>query len=155
MDAISVILGLVTLLGAVAAMALRNLVHCALALILAFGGLAGLFLYLSAQFVGLVQLLVYVGAVGIVFVFAILLTRGGIAALLAVVLGAAILNSSSLADREPHSTRPTVKEVGAKLMTDFVIPLEIMALLLTSALIGATVIAMPEPKQSKDGEDAG
>ncbi|MBL9169689.1 MAG: NADH-quinone oxidoreductase subunit J [Verrucomicrobiales bacterium] len=170
MDAVSFILGLITLAGAVAAMSLRNLIHCALALILAFGGLAGIFLYLSAQFVGLVQLLVYVGAVGIVFVFAILLTRGGgeepkpffspswyvgagTAALLAIVLGAAILGSPSLTDREAHSTKPTVKEVGAKLMKDLVIPMEIMALLLTSALIGATVIAMPEPK-GKDTEEA-
>lgn len=170
MDAVTFILGLITLAGAVAAMSLRNLIHCALALILAFGGLAGIFLYLSAQFVGLVQLLVYVGAVGIVFVFAILLTRGGgeeskpffssswyvgagITALLALTLGTAIVKSPSLADREAHTTKPTVKEVGAKLMSDDVIPMELMALLLTSALIGATVIAMPEPK-SKDTEDA-
>lgn len=169
MDAVTTILALVTLSGAIAAMSLRNLIHCALALILAFGGLAGLFLYLGAQFIGLVQLLVYVGAVGIVFVFAILLTRGGgeepkpflssswfvgagVASLLAVVLAFAVLQSPSLGEREPHTTNPTVKEVGAKLMNDYVIPLEIMALLLTSALIGAVVLALPEPKR-REGEE--
>src|SRR2546427_10170964 len=71
------ILALVTLAGAIAAMSLRNLVHCALCLVLALGGLATLFLQLEAQFVGLAQILVYIGAVAILIVFAILLTRGG------------------------------------------------------------------------------
>jgi NADH-quinone oxidoreductase subunit J len=62
--------------GAVAAMTLRNLIHCALALAVAFAGLAIVYLQLSAQFVGFAQLLVYVGAVAILIVFAILLTRG-------------------------------------------------------------------------------
>src|SRR5689334_17377407 len=65
-----------TLASAIAAMSLRNLVHCALFAALTFGGLAGVFLELNAQFVGLAQILVYVGAVAILIVFAILLTRG-------------------------------------------------------------------------------
>src|SRR3989442_5934048 len=76
MNLIFAIIGLVTLAGAVAAMSLRNLVHCALCLVAAFGGLAGIFLQLDAQFVGLAQILVYIGAVAILIVFAILLTRG-------------------------------------------------------------------------------
>src|SRR5437763_3188322 len=71
-----IILGLLTLAGAIAAMSLRNLVHCALALTVAFAGLAALYLQLNAQFVGFAQILVYVGAVAILIVFAILLTRG-------------------------------------------------------------------------------
>src|SRR5256885_13122277 len=71
-----IILGLLTLAGAVAAMSLRNLVHCALALTVAFAGLAALYLRLDAQFVGFAQILVYIGAVAILIVFAILLTRG-------------------------------------------------------------------------------
>src|SRR5262245_51355938 len=70
------ILALVTLAGAIAAMSLRNLVHCALSLVVTFAGLAALFLQLNAEFVGLVQILVYIGAVAILIVFAILLTRG-------------------------------------------------------------------------------
>src|SRR5712691_292771 len=71
-----IILALLTLVGAVAAMSLRNLVHCALALTLAFAGLAALYLQLDAQFVGFAQILIYIGAVAILIVFAILLTRG-------------------------------------------------------------------------------
>src|SRR5438067_5498065 len=65
------------LISAIAAMSLRNLVHCALCLIVTFAGLAALFLQLDAQFVGFAQILVYIGAVAILIVFAILLTRGG------------------------------------------------------------------------------
>src|SRR6266700_782914 len=69
-------LALLTVAGAIAAMSLRNLVHCALALTLAFAGLAALYLQLDAQFVGFAQILIYIGAVAILIVFAILLTRG-------------------------------------------------------------------------------
>src|ERR1700744_1551695 len=69
-------LALLTLAGGVAAMTLRHLVHCALALTVAFAGLAALYLNLGAEFAGLAQLLVYVGAIAILMVFVILLTRG-------------------------------------------------------------------------------
>ena len=71
------IIAVLTLASAVAAMSLRNLVHCALALTVTFAGLAAFYLQLDAQFVGFAQILVYVGAVAILIVFAILLTRGG------------------------------------------------------------------------------
>ncbi len=66
----------VTLAGAVAAMMLRNLVHCALCAAGAFAGLAAIYLQLNAEFVGFAQLLIYVGAIAIFIVFTVLLTRG-------------------------------------------------------------------------------
>ena len=69
------IFAILTVAGAAAAMSLRNLVHSVLALTVAFAGLAAEYLLLGAQFVGLAQILVYVGAVAILLVFAILLTR--------------------------------------------------------------------------------
>jgi len=162
------ILALVTVTGSVAAMSLRNLVHCALWLVLALGGLAALFLQLDAQFVGLAQILVYVGAVAILIVFAILLTRGseppqqpvvtgswvmgaGVAVLTFGSLAAAMLASLDtpmLASPKPNvAAGVAVKHIGEKLMTDYVLPLEVVALLLTAALIGAVIIAMhEEPK---------
>ena len=71
------IIAVLTIAAAVAAMSLRNLVHCALAVVVTLAGLATLYLQLNAQFVGFAQILVYVGAVAILVVFAILLTRGG------------------------------------------------------------------------------
>src|ERR1051325_2376008 len=69
------ILALFTVVSAFCAMSLRNLVHCALCLALSFLGVAGLFLHLNAGFIAFAQILVYVGAVAILIVFAILLTR--------------------------------------------------------------------------------
>ena len=69
------ILALITVAGTAAAMTLRSAVHCVLALTVGLAGLAGLFLQLDAQFVGLTQLLVYVGAVAILAVFAIMMTQ--------------------------------------------------------------------------------
>ena len=76
MNAPFLILAVVTLVGACAATMLRGLVHCALALAIAFAGIGALYLNLGAQFLGLAQLLVYVGAIAVLIVFVILLTRG-------------------------------------------------------------------------------
>src|ERR1700676_1587908 len=77
MSSTFLILAAITLVGACAAMMLRGLVHCALAVAIAFAGLGTLYLNLGAQFLGLAQLLVYVGAIAVLIVFVILLTRGG------------------------------------------------------------------------------
>lgn len=160
------IIAILTIAAAVAAMSLRNLVHCALALTVAFAGLAAAFLQLDAQFVGFAQILVYVGAVAILIVFAVLLTRGGEAPeksvfsaswfwglLVAVsVFGAlawAITNSFASRREPQEKVAATVKHIGDALMTKFVLPLEVIGLLLTAALIGAVIIAMREESKSK------
>src|SRR5438132_2602626 len=76
MTATFTMLAIITVASALAAMGLRNLVHCALSLAMTFAGLAALYLQLDAQFAGFAQILVYIGAVAILIVFAILLTRG-------------------------------------------------------------------------------
>lgn len=163
------ILAVLTLAGATAAMTLRRLVHCALALSIALVGLAGLYLDLGAQFVGLVQVMVYVGAVVILIVFAILLTRSDalpaqrfflswktpgfagfvVAAAVFSVLAWA-LTTGSVAQRV-LAARPeaTMREIGSALMQRFVLPFEVVGLLLTAALIGAVVIAMEEKQSTK------
>lgn len=160
------ILALATLLSASAAMSLRNLVHCALSLAVTFAGLAALYLQLHAQFVGFAQVLVYVGAVAILIVFAILLTRSGetpsqavlapgwaagigISALVFAALGWAVLNSNAIAKQTPAAPETTVKDIGDALMTRYVLPLEVIGLLLTAAMIGAVIIAMREDKEAK------
>src|SRR6201998_938508 len=69
------ILAVLTIAGTAAAMGLRNAVHCVLALTLGFAGVAAIYLQLDAQFVGLTQIMVYVGAVAILAVFAIMMTH--------------------------------------------------------------------------------
>jgi NADH-quinone oxidoreductase subunit J len=155
------IIAFVTLFAAAAAMSLRNLVHCALSLVVTFAGLAALYLQLDAQFVGFAQILVYVGAVAILIVFAVLLTRSDatpnqailapgwivgilVSAVVFATLGWAALNSPGLPREMPPAPVATVKNIGDLLMTRYVLPLEVIGLLLTAALIGAVIIAMRE-----------
>jgi NADH:ubiquinone oxidoreductase subunit 6 (subunit J) len=156
--------------GALAAVLLKNTVHCALALTIAFAGLALMFLELDAQFAGFAQILIYIGAVAILVVFAILLTRGSdtpkdtvygrnplvglvIAAGIFAVLGWSILRSASFLPRsgDTPTAAPvvTVNDIGNALMGRYVLPLEIVALLLTAALIGAVIVAMHEKGGTK------
>ena len=158
------IIALLTIAAAVAAMSLRNLVHCALAMVGAFVGIAALYLQLDAQFVGFTQILVYIGAVAILIVFAILLTRGGEtpeknlfssswlwgAVVTIAVFGTlawAIKNSFASDRPAPPQVEATVKQIGDALMTKFVLPLEVIGLLLTAAMIGAVIIAMKEERK--------
>jgi NADH-quinone oxidoreductase subunit J len=160
------ILSLLTVLGGLAAVTLRNTVHCALALTVAFAGLGMLFLQLDAQFAGFAQVLVYIGAVAILVVFAILLTRGSdtptdgvfsrtwfagtaIAAAVFAVLGWAVIQSLHALPNETAVPVVTVNQIGNALLGRYVLPLEIVALLLTAALVGAVMVAMHEKGESK------
>lgn len=197
------IVAALTVGSAAAAMSLRNLVHSALCLVVTFAGLAALYLQLNAEFVGFVQVLVYIGAVAILIVFAILLTRGtdppsptpiatsgiwpvAIALAAFVIMVGAInrsvihlppeLRAAAAATLRAHGTNenngtnvaanvlttndaanvfltnavagvvPTVpvKALGLRLMEEYVVPLEVMGLLLTAAMLGAVLIALPE-----------
>jgi NADH-quinone oxidoreductase subunit J len=162
-----IIIAFVTLLAAASAMSLRNLVHCALALAVTFAGLAALYLNLDAQFVGFAQILVYVGAVAILIVFAILLTRSGdtpnqavlapgwfygiaVSAMVFTILGWAVLNSSALPKEILIAPEVTVKNIGEMLMKKCILPLEVIGLLLTAAMIGAVIIALKEPSKTEN-----
>ena len=155
-----------TVAGALAAALLRNLVHCALSLTVTFAGLALLYLQLDAQFAGFVQILVYIGAVAILVVFAILLTRGSgipeyrsystswfagltIAAAVFALLAWAVTKSFPAGAGTASAPAATVQSIGAALMSSYALPLEIVAVLLTVALIGAVIVAMPEAKTPK------
>jgi NADH:ubiquinone oxidoreductase subunit 6 (subunit J) len=161
MSVVFYILAALSVAGALAAVLLKNTVHCALALTGAFAGLALLYLGLDAQFAGFAQILIYIGAVAILVVFAILLTGGsdtppngvygrrpftGLVAAAGVfaVLGWAILGSGSWLPHESEKPAVTVMDIGNALMGRYVLPLEIVALVLTAALIGAVIVAMHE-----------
>ena len=157
---------LIMLLAAAAAVILRNLIHCALCLTLSFIALGVLFIALGAEFVGFVQLLVYVGAVAMLIIFAILLTPrsqiavpwsafrtvsalgGGLVTLL--VLGG-LLAAIALSPHAHASVARTVAApvapvagIGQQLMWNYMLPLQCIGLLLTAALVGAALIAKEE-----------
>src|SRR4051795_11922766 len=125
-----IVISIFTLAGALAAACLRKLIHAALCLVLAFLGLAAFYFLLGAEFVGLVQIFVYVGAVAVLIVFTILLTRrededdvgfnwGGAIVALAVFGGLAwtIAKTSSLPLSSQAIEALTVKRIGEVLMT--------------------------------------
>jgi NADH-quinone oxidoreductase subunit J len=185
MSLIFYLIAALTVAGGLAAVLLKNTVHCALALTVAFAGLALLFLNLDAQFAGFAQILVYIGAVAILVVFAILLTKGsetpqggvfsrtwlvGLTAAAAVfaVLGWAVIASAPLlpkaatpataatsamvvtpAPAVPPAPAVTVEQIGRALAGRYVLALEIVAVLLTAALIGAVIVAMHEKEEAK------
>jgi NADH-quinone oxidoreductase subunit J len=154
-----IVIAVVTLAGALAAACLRKLIHAALCLVIAFLGLAAFYFLLGAEFVGLVQVFVYVGAVAVLIVFTILLTRrededaagfnwGGVIVAVAVFAGLAwtIMKTPSLSTAAPGIESLTVKRIGEVLMTSYVWPLQCVGLLLTAALIGALVLVMEEKR---------
>jgi NADH:ubiquinone oxidoreductase subunit 6 (subunit J) len=163
-----IVISVLTLAAALAAATLPNLMHAAFCFVLALLGLASFFFLLGAEFVGLALVFIYIGAVAVLIVFTILLTRrdskehhgfnppppkatawrawSGVVIALAVFGGLtwAILNTQSLSIVPPHARALTVKRIGETLMTGYVWPLQCVGLLLTAALIGALVLVMEE-----------
>lgn len=166
MSVVFYVISAFTIAGGLAAVLLKNTIHCALALTVAFAGLALLFLSLDAQFAGFAQILVYIGAVVILVVFAIMLTRGAefpkegvhsktwfiglvVAAAVFAFLGWAVLASAPGLPNQTAVPAVSVHDIGDALMTRYVLPLEIVAVLLTAATIGAVIVAMHEKARSK------
>ncbi len=151
------IIAIFTLLFALAAATNPRLMHAALSFAVMFIGIAAFFFLLGAEFVGLVQIFVYVGAVAVLIVFTILLTRrdaeerhgfkwGGVVVAIGVFAGlvCAILKTNSLPTLPSLVKAVTVKEIGTTLMTQDVWPLLCVGVLLTAALIGALVLVMED-----------
>lgn len=136
--------------------ATRNVVHAALALAAALVGAAALFILMGAEFVGLAQILIYVGAVVILFLFGIMLTSQApgrpvvdndqkpVAALVALgvfgVLAVGILSAFG-GRRLDFNVAFPVRELGTELFTRWVLPFEAVSILLLAALVGAIVLA--------------
>jgi len=139
-----------------------RVVHCALWLVVCLGSLAGVYLVLGAEIVALVQLLVYVGAVVVLVIFALMLTRAPIeasrrldagpgqraaAALagigLTVVLGGTLIYAFSDTTLDVQSNRGSAEKVGTAIFGGWVLPFELLSVLLLAALIAALAISRP------------
>jgi NADH-quinone oxidoreductase subunit J len=166
MNPVFYLLAAITIGGGLAAVLLKHLIHAALAVTVAFAGLAMLFLQLDAQFAGFAQILIYIGAVAILVVFAILLTRESdpekdgafsrswiaglaIAAGVFAVLGWAVLAGIDGVPQQNAAPTATVHDIGTALVGRYVLPLEIVALLLTAATIGAVIVALKEKERAR------
>jgi NADH:ubiquinone oxidoreductase subunit 6 (subunit J) len=165
-----IILSVLILGSAAVALALRNLIHSALLLVGSWAGIAAFYLWAGAEFVAFAQILIYVGAISMVVLFAVLLTRQGdapepvafdslsrfITGLVAgggvagVLLGA-ILAMPLDVRTAPAAPTLTVKELGVQLMGPHTASLLVIGLLLTVALLGAVLLASDRrPDQPED-----
>jgi NADH-quinone oxidoreductase subunit J len=155
---IFVILAIAAVAAAVGVIAQRNAFKSALFLLVNFCCLAGLYLLLNAQFVALVQVIIYAGAVVVLFLFAVMLLGADKAeespdlrryqTVAAVLLGALLALGIiwALIPTEPEAVQAlmrtdNVQEIGAALLTKFMIPFELASVVLLVAIIGAVVLA--------------
>lgn len=155
---IFLLFALLTLSGGVVVVTVRNLLHAGLCMALCFFGIAGLFVLLEAPFLAVVAVLIGVGAISILIIFVVMLTRGAgvyttgtvkhwpLAMILAVVIFvalAAMLTSVPWPANLPVVEQDTVKALGVALVdpNQYVLPFEVASVLLLAALIGSIYVA--------------
>ena len=154
------VLGFVLVGSALAVVLSKNLFHAVLWLALALTGTAGVFLQLDAEFLAAVQLLLYAGGIVTIVVFAIVVTErlvgerisqtsrriaaSGVvaAALLATILSA--ISERPLPVTPPALPADLTRNIGDAVLTRFVMPFELLALLMLAALMGAIYFARPD-----------
>ncbi len=137
---------------------MRNIFHSALYLVITFFLIAGIYLMLNAEFLAAVQILIYVGAITILLLFAIMLTHKIhspsirqvneqvlpafiITGLLLAISIVSVVKTFSHIPFAPSTAANNTETIGRLLMSKFVLPFEVVSVLLLAALIGAIVIA--------------
>ena len=145
-----------TLLGALFMVFLRNLVRSVLAMILSFVGVAGLYLTLEAEFVAAIQVLVYVGAVAVLVLFAVMLTQRVMDPARPVnnnqawlgftgAVGVFAIISLTLSPLKWSAPVPqnfsTIDNLGQQLLSTYALPFEVASVVLLVALLGAIILA--------------
>ena len=158
-DVLLLALGAVAVGAGAAVVTSRQVVRAGLWLVVALGALAGLYLVLGAELVAWVQVLIYVGAVVVLLLFAVMLTRAPIGVSLdldrsrwpGVLIGAGtgLGLSALLVDAYHWSTVDLVGQrgaeaMGAALFRSWVLPFEVLSVLLLAALVGAIVVSRPD-----------
>jgi NADH-quinone oxidoreductase subunit J len=173
MQLVFLLIGAITLLSAIIVVSSPRLVHAALWLILVLAGVAALFVLLEATFLAVVQVAVYIGAIAILIIFAVMLTRrvmtdsgpqvnsnwwaaaaaalllfGALLALFSQVHGLAATSSALAASPEA-----ILDDLGQALVdvNRYVLPFEVASVLLLAAMIGAIVIARPSVRSTDEG----
>ena len=162
-EVVFILVAIATGTAAVATVTSKNLVHAALFLAVTLVGIAGSYLVLHADFVAMVQLVVYVGAVAVLFLFGLMLTRApigrealdsqnramgaGIAVTMFIVMVALIVE----AFRDTGAldlASPSVAEIGTAIFANWVFPFEVLSMLLLGALVGAILMSRRESGES-------
>ncbi|HEX4819932.1 MAG TPA: NADH-quinone oxidoreductase subunit J [Acidimicrobiales bacterium] len=146
--------------GALMVVTTKNVVRAALYLVAVLAGCGASFLLLGAEFVGITQILVYIGAIVVLFLFGIMLTRApigrelqqtskswvagvGVAIALAGVLGYTLIDAFG-SDKLPGDSRQLTADVSDSIFSTYLVPFEVVSVLLLAALVGAIVLARKE-----------
>jgi len=168
-DIIFWILSVSAIIAAFGVVFLNNIFRSALFLILVFLSFAGLYILLSAEFVAIVQLLVYVGAISILVIFALLITKNEknsnlpirvsipaffVVAMFFVVVLFALNSLNEITSSSKHLSETIASEVlqdtsgwiGSLLVSNFVIPFEVVSILLLATLLGSLMLLRNDPK---------
>ena len=142
--------------GGLAVVTLRNVIHSAVAMMICFGSLAGMYALLGAPIIAAAQVLIYLGAISVLILFAIMLTQAGDASLpapfhrqapIAVVIALVVVGLVAWAvvttawKAAPAVAVVAIEAVGNLLFTDYALPFEIIGFLLLAAIIGAIFLA--------------
>lgn len=147
----------------------RDIVRQAFWLLASLAGFAGLYLHIGADFLGFTQVVVYIGGILILFLFGVMLThrmdiplratRGwdlivpGLVAggLIGAALLGVVFRTNWQTDVQPSS--PTVADIGGRLMSDYILPFEVVSVVLLVALVGATYIARRGDEETEEGTE--
>ncbi|HEY3165175.1 MAG TPA: NADH-quinone oxidoreductase subunit J [Candidatus Limnocylindrales bacterium] len=155
-DALFVLLAGTMLASALAVVLMRDIIRCGLAMMVCFGALAGIYVMAGAPLVGAAQVLIYIGAISVLILFAIMLTQSKTApgrlafqtqavpaAIAAVVLLLVILLAvgSTAWGGGPERGDTDTTAVATGLFSDFVLPFEVVGVLLLAAVIGGVFLA--------------
>ena len=141
----------------------RNIVRAAFALLFAFFGVAGIYIFLLADFIAITQLLIYVGGIMVLILFSVMLTSHQInvdaktgviqtlpAILISACIGGGLVWVFWITDWKVNSQLPVVEttasKIGELLLTKYLLPFEVASMILLVALIGAAMIARREKK---------
>jgi NADH:ubiquinone oxidoreductase subunit 6 (subunit J) len=148
-DALFWILAAVMLGSGLLVVTMRDIIRCGLAMIVCFGALAGIYVILGAPLIAAAQVIVYIGAISVLILFAIMLTQtqavpAAISAIvIAVVLALAV--GATDWDEVPERIRLATNALSQVLFNDFVLAFEIVSVLLLAAVIGGVFLAKREP----------
>ncbi|MEO5964999.1 MAG: NADH-quinone oxidoreductase subunit J [Candidatus Limnocylindrales bacterium] len=163
-DLLFMILAGVMLGAALLVVTMKDIIRCGLAMIVSFAALAGLYVLAGATVVAAAQVLVYIGAISVLILFAIMLTQtkagpsslvfqtqafpAAIAAAILALLIAIVIAATDWGDTAKRIVTP-VRDLARSLFTDFILPFEIVSVLLLSAVIGGVFLA----KRERGGND--
>lgn len=163
-------LAMLVVLSAAGVALSRNILYAGFSLLGTLGGIAGLYLYMGADFLGIAQLIIYVGGILVLILFAVLLTNrigdvnitnasvslpvGGLISAVILITLAFVAGGTKWPETEP-AVAPTTARLGDAFLREYLLPFELASVILLMALVGSMVIARRAAKEDPRPTDAG